>query len=278
MPSFFAALRRIRAIALNSLREAMRQRFFHLLAVLALAMIGGVILMNDFDFGGNELKFAADLGLGGILFFGSILAVVTTAQLFFSELENRTALMVLSRPVSVTEFMLGKFLGSSLLLLFFTVPLYGLLMGLLYWRETFLMMETPLSFDGQRIVAYDGIALSCLFQWLRLSIIASITLLICSFARTLVYSMTVSFFVVVICQLQYLAYEQWYRIINWPVRMAAGSIALMFPNLQLFNIGDGVAQGVVPTGEMVGATLLYGLGYLLIFNALTIFSFRRRLI
>ncbi len=278
MQNIRASLLRIRAIAVNSLREAVRQRIFHLLVVLALAMVGGVLALSDFDFGGDELRFAADIGLGCILFFGSILAIATTAQLFFSEIENRTALMVLSRPVSSVEFMLGKFMGSALLLLFFMVPLYGLLMGLLYWRETTLMGEMPTRFGGERVVAYDGIVIACLFQWLRLSVIAAYTLLICSFARTLMYSMTVSFFVLVICHLQYLAHEQWYRIVNWPIQKAAGAIALIFPNLQVFNIGDGVARGIVPTSDMVVSVLLYGGAYILIFNVLAIISFRRRLI
>lgn len=269
---------RIKAIAVNSLREAVRQRIFYFLAVLALGMVGGVVAMGDFDFGGDELRFAADLGLGCILFFGSILAISATAQLFFSEIENKTALMVLSRPVSSVEFMLGKFLGSALLLLFFIVPLYALLMGLLYWRETTLMAEMPSRFGGERIVTYNGIILACLFQWLRLSVIAAYTLLISSFARTLMYSMTVSFFVLVICHLQYLAQEQWYKIENGPLQKAVGAIGLIFPNLQVFNIGDGVARGVVPSCDMVSAVFTYGCTYILVFNVLAIISFRRRLI
>ena len=100
--------RRIWFIARLTLTEAFRQRFLTVIVLLGIAMIAGVRAMGTFDFGSSELKFTVDLGFGAITFFGTILAVAMTAQLFFAELENRTALTLLARPVRRAEFVFGK--------------------------------------------------------------------------------------------------------------------------------------------------------------------------
>ena len=111
--------RRIWFIARLTLTEAFRQRFLTVIVLLGIAMIAGARAMGTFDFGSSELKFTADLGFGAITFFGTILAVAMTAQLFFAELESRTALTLLARPVRRAEFIFGKFLGVVLALFAF---------------------------------------------------------------------------------------------------------------------------------------------------------------
>ena len=78
------SLRRLRFIAQNTLREAVRQKIFLLLLVLALGLVAGAQFFREFHFGSHELKFLSDLGFGAIAGFGSVLAIVATAQLFFS--------------------------------------------------------------------------------------------------------------------------------------------------------------------------------------------------
>src|SRR5581483_12120307 len=98
-------------IAQNTLREAVRQKLLHFFVGLAIALVVGAQGLRDFNFGAPELKFLADCGYGAMSFFGSAVVIAMTAQLFFSEIENRTALTVLAKPVWRAEFVLGKFLG-----------------------------------------------------------------------------------------------------------------------------------------------------------------------
>ncbi|MFM1748958.1 MAG: hypothetical protein RLZZ188_2624, partial [Verrucomicrobiota bacterium] len=86
------SLGRTSLIARNTLREAARQRLFQFLLLLALALVLGARWLRDFNFGAPELKFLADCGFGAMAFLGSALTIAATAQLFFSEIENRTAL------------------------------------------------------------------------------------------------------------------------------------------------------------------------------------------
>jgi hypothetical protein len=82
------SLRRTLWISRVTFLEAVRQRFFAFLLVLSAAMVLSSVSFRVFDFGHGELKFIADFGFGGMFFFGSVLAVVMTAQLFFSEIDN----------------------------------------------------------------------------------------------------------------------------------------------------------------------------------------------
>ena len=93
-------------IAGNTVLEASRQKLFNFLLLLALALVAGVQGFRDFNFGAPELKFLADFGFGAMAFFGSALTIVATAQLFFSEIEQRTALTLLAKPVWRAEFIL----------------------------------------------------------------------------------------------------------------------------------------------------------------------------
>jgi len=66
-----------------------------------------------------------------------VLTVVTTAQLFFSEIEHRTVWTLLAKPVSRAEFVLGKFAGVALVTGGFCLLVICLLAGVLwlYWRR-----------------------------------------------------------------------------------------------------------------------------------------------
>src|SRR3954469_4467428 len=130
-------------IARNTLQEAARQKLFNFLAILGLGLVASVQYFHDFNFGASELKFIADFGYGAMAFFGAALTIAATAQLFFSEIDNRTALTLLAKPVWRSEFILGKFLGIAALVGMFCVLLTVLLTAVLWWREGELMREFP---------------------------------------------------------------------------------------------------------------------------------------
>lgn len=267
---------RIRTIAKNTFLEAVRQKFFSFLVVIALGIILSSQVFRDFNFGAPELKFIADFGFGAIVLFGSVLAIVATAQLFFSEIENKTAITILAKPVFRSEFIFGKFLGVALLLLVFTAMMTVILSILLFWRESALMEIDPEGFEGGRIVAYRDVFLFGLVQWLKFSILCGITMVIASFSNTNLYSVIISFVVLLICHLQYLAQDAWMQMDFLPVQIAVFLLASIFPNFQVFNIGDQVAMGEAIPLDLALRIVGYALIYVVVFNLLAVFSFRKR--
>jgi len=276
MTSVPFSVRRTLLIAQNTWREATRQRLFNFLLFLALALVLGARWFRDFNFGAPELKFLFDCGLGAMAFFGAALVVTATAQLFFSEIENRTALTLLAKPVWRAEFVLGKFLGAALVAAVFCALLTTLLVAVLWWREGELMRDFPDNFPKGRTVSYQLVALAGLMQWAKLTVLAAFTLLVASFAQTQLFTVVTGFLILVICHLQYLAQDAYSRDGTLLGRSVSGGIAAVFPNFQLFGIADSLNAADAPPLVHVVRVALYGVGYIAAACGLAVFSFRRR--
>jgi len=282
-----SAFRQVIQIARLTFLEAVRQRFFNFLVLLALALIGSASFFRNFDFGPQELRFISDFGLGSIVFFGSILSIVATAQLFFGEIENRTALTMLAKPVRRWSFLAGKVLGVALLMLVFVGLLTVLLGAYLWWREqqliaiyhqAFLDKTWPTDFPDAQRVQFGGLALNALLQWLKFDVLVAITMLVASFSNTNLYTVIVSFFIFLICQLQYIAHDNWTKISSPFLRTLAWLLSKCFPNFQLFAVGELlVFPAKVPVPHLaVVAAIGYGALYIVVFTTLAVGSFRSR--
>jgi len=267
---------RVGLIARITLLEAVRQKLFNFLAVIAVAVVISAQFLRELNFGSSELKFILDFGFGALAFFGSILAVVGAAQLFFGEIENRTALTVLARPVFRSEFILGKFVGISVVLLAFVTLVVVVLIAVLWWRERELMVRLPEDFPAGPLVPYGGLLWYGLLQWLKLGVVVAITIFIASYSQTNLYAVAMSFLVLVVCHLQYLARDAWQHAEGLLARLGAGFVGLLFPNFQLFNLGDRLVGGnAVSAGTVLGVGA-YALVYIAVILGLAVFSFRRR--
>jgi ABC-type transport system involved in multi-copper enzyme maturation permease subunit len=101
---------RVAAIARMGAKEAQTQPLFWgeiVLGSLALLLFA-LIPYNTF---GDDLKVMKDSGLTLITVLGILLAVWSASVSIADELEGRTALTLLSKPVTRRQFILGKFLG-----------------------------------------------------------------------------------------------------------------------------------------------------------------------
>jgi ABC-type transport system involved in multi-copper enzyme maturation permease subunit len=109
----------ISTIALATSKEAVAQPLY-----LLVLLIGGFLLMlfviipyNTF---GEDVKMYKDSGLMTIMVLAILVALWTASVSVADEIEGRTALTLLSKPISRRQFVLGKFLGIvwAVLLLF----------------------------------------------------------------------------------------------------------------------------------------------------------------
>ena len=279
LKSMKPSLLRIFWLARLTFLEAVRQRFFAFLIVLGAAMVLSSFAFRFLDFGHGELKFIADFGFGGLFFFGSILALVMTAQLLFAEIDNRTALTLLAKPVSRTEFLLGKFAGIWIVLGLFVFVLSILLGVMLWgrWQELVILAEQTAKVAPQ--FSLEGVFSHALLQWFRLGVVTSMVLLISTIARTFLFAVVVGAMTIVAGQLQWLAQEALFK----PAELNPFSHALLWlasrllPNLQQFNIGDALAldPSAVATGA-VSAAILSGGFYLIAYLFLASLTFQRR--
>lgn len=264
--------RRVLLLAGQTLREAARQRVFQAAAVVGLVLGTTALWFQQFDFGRSELRFLLDFGLGGMTLVSSLLAVVAMVQLFYGDLESRHLVTVLAKPVRRWEWLVGRWLGVSLMVGVWLAPL-GVAVGLWVWvREGAVLAAV----GGERQVPYGGLAVAVGLLWLRAMVAAAASLAVACLARGSLYALVVSLLVLAIGQLQHLAADAWARadsVFGW---LGAGFVAHAFPNLQVFMIGEGLADGHVVSAAAALTIMTYGLGYSGLYLALAAALFRRR--
>jgi len=108
------------AVALAAFREGLRQPMFWLLAIV------GLVLMFLFPFVpyftlGQDSVMVKEMGYESLTLLALIFGVLTASMSISDEIEGRTAITLMSKPVSRRQFLIGKFLGvylSALVLIF----------------------------------------------------------------------------------------------------------------------------------------------------------------
>jgi ABC-type transport system involved in multi-copper enzyme maturation permease subunit len=103
-------LRRIHAIAENTVREAVRSRVLYVLLFFAITMIGSGVLLSTLSYVERD-RILQDIGLAGIRLFGAAIALFVGVGLIHKEVDRRTIFTILTKPVSRTEFLIGKCAG-----------------------------------------------------------------------------------------------------------------------------------------------------------------------
>jgi ABC-type transport system involved in multi-copper enzyme maturation permease subunit len=102
-------------VAVNTFREAIRDRVLYNLIFFALMMIGAAILVGQISIGIERLVII-NLGLSAISIIGLIMAIFIGVGLVYKEIEKRTLYSLLAKPVRRWEFLVGKYFGLLLTL------------------------------------------------------------------------------------------------------------------------------------------------------------------
>jgi ABC-type transport system involved in multi-copper enzyme maturation permease subunit len=107
-----AAMPKLAAVALSTAKSEMAQPMYAI--VMAIGIFGLLVFVfipyNTF---GDDIKQLKDSGLSLILVLSVLQAVWAASTSVADEVEGKTALTVLSKPVSRRDFILGKFVGIA---------------------------------------------------------------------------------------------------------------------------------------------------------------------
>lgn len=108
-------LTKIYAIAYHTFIEVIRQPIYNILLWVAafwLAFFNPALAAYSLDIG-NDIKIAKDVGMSTLLLVGLLLSVFSATGVITREIETRSILTVISKPVSRLTFLLGKYLGVA---------------------------------------------------------------------------------------------------------------------------------------------------------------------
>lgn len=109
------SLAAVRRVAVAVFRESVRDRVPYSLVIFAVVLMAASFLMSRLT-AGQDLKVIKDLGLATMNAMGLLIAIFIGTGLVAKEVERRSIYAVLSKPVSRSSFLVGKFAGLALTL------------------------------------------------------------------------------------------------------------------------------------------------------------------
>src|SRR5213082_1709131 len=278
---------RVLAITANTLTELTRLKVFYVLLVFALLLIGSSIFMAQFTFQ-QEFQILKDISLGAMSIFTSLLAIIATARLIPQDIEDRTVYTILAKPVPRFEYLLGKIGGVLLLLAISTVVMSAVFLAVLYIREQSVLHMTLRQMssapreqvdDTLRAVRSSGLNLDLfpgiIIIYLKACLLAALTLFVSTFATTNIFTIVVMAFIYFIGHLQATAREYWLQEHSSGLlsRIFLAIVALLFPDLQAFNLVDDIVAGTAISLALFTKTAALGIFYTTIYTLLAAFVF-----
>ncbi len=250
---------KIRAIAFNTFKEAIRDRILYLLLFFAAVCIIFSRILALLTVG-DRAKIITDVGLASLSLFGVLMAILIGTGLVYKEIDKRTIYTLLSKPIQRYQFLLGKYLGL-LLTLFVMLVLMALIFLVLL-----LLYNYPVG--GSFFIAI-------LFIFLELCLITAVAMLFSCFSTPILSTLfSLSFYLI--------GHISWgletllNKIPQGGGKTLARFLYVFLPDLENFNFKTEVVHHLPIPPKIILFSTLYGLFYTVFILALAIIVFRRR--
>lgn len=249
-------------VAINTFREAVRDRVLYNLVFFALLMIGAAILVGQISIGIDRLVII-NLGLSAISVFGLVMAIFIGVGLVYKEMEKRTLYSVLAKPVRRWQFLTGKYLG---LLLTLTVNTGFMTLGL----------AAALFFVGRPFVGSDvSILVAIYFILLQLALVTALALLFSCFTTPMLSTLyTLGFYITGVFAAD--IHDIGDLTKSAGVKFIARLIYYLVPNFHNFNVIDLASHGEHIPFALVAQNTAYAAVYvsIVLLAASAVFSAR----
>ncbi len=265
-------------IARATTKEAIRQPLFILLVLISTAVLGLNTFMPFFTLE-DDVKMLKECGLATLLIAGALIAVWTAGTSITSEIEGKTAMTLLSKPVTRRQFIVGKYVGIIQAVMWLFLTLTIIFSSLIFYKVGYDQKERseevsavfqwksvggvdiiPIPHpDRMKVVnqVLPGIALS----FLQVCVLAAISVTVAT-RLPMVVNLVICFAIFVIGNLTPLMVQQSDTIIgNEFVTFIARLFATALPSLEAFNIYAAVSTGSQVPPSYLGWSFLYAAAY-----------------
>ena len=225
-----ASLSRTWAIALNTFREATRNRVLAVLVLFAVGLMGFSIVLGELSLH-EEVRVIEDIGLAGISLVGLVIALFLGVNLLSKELDKKTVFFVIPKPLFRAEFLLGKLLGLAVTLAVL-VALMSAILALVLATE-----------GGQADVALLRAELLVL---LELWLVIAVAMLFSSFSSPYLSAMfTASLWVIGRNSGELRAFAQG-KLAGTPIGLVLDGFAAVLPDFHSFYVSGAMLGGDTP--------------------------------
>ena len=254
------ALPKLSAICWGTAKEALSQPLFYVLLACGAFTILILPVIPYYTFG-EDVKMVKEAGLTIIMILSIVLAVWTASVSVSEEIEGRTALTVLSKPIRRWHFILGKFAGIIVPVALMFIVLGALFLGTVSFKVVYDARESSqpeptwrqCAFEMEKIVPGLGLA------FMEAVVMASISVAISTRLPMLPN--------LVICGSIYALGHLVPTLVNSAVGQleyvpfVANLLATVLPMLEHFTVYGAISTGKMISWEYVGWAGLYCLLY-----------------
>ncbi len=284
-------------IARATCKESTRQPIFLFLMAVVMIVICANVWVPFFSLG-EDTKMYKDCGLATILIAGMLVAVYTASNSIADEIEGKTAMTLLSKPITRWQFVVGKYLGILQTLYWLIVPMSVVLLCLTFYKTGYDLKES-----GRGTVEYFSrgpeFDMGSFVVWLpqpNMELLTSAAKLIPSLIMTLLESAMIAgvsvaistrlpmvvnivtcFAIFVVAHLTPILVkaseeQQSLELVAFVARM----FSLVLPQLEFFNTSPAVSTDRWVTPDYVGYAFLYALFYCIAMGLLSLILFEDR--
>lgn len=251
---------RILAVARNGFQEVLRDKILYIVGLFILILILGAILLPPISVGADQ-KIFLDLGISAISLVGAIVAIFVGTGLINKEIEKRTVLVLIPKPVTRAEFIIGKHLGLSavIFVLLSTMTVFYLIL--------LSLLKIPYNLGS--------ILIAVAFILLELALLIAVAMTFGVFTSSILATLF-SFGVYIMGHLSRDLLQLGKITDNPGVKQITRVLYAIVPDLERLNLKNGAVYNILPpTGELLSA-LIYALLYIIFLLTVTILIFSRR--
>jgi len=216
---------------------------------------------------------AVDVGLSVVSLSGLIIIFFFSIHMVSYDLERKTIYLILSKPISKGQYILGKYLGLVAI-----VMVSSAVLGACSFFSVKLAMIDVVSIPQN--FAWPTFFLSLAYQTLALFIVLAIAFVCISVT-------THPFTAILLCMMGYFIGQNVERVLHIITRghlfqdnplllRLMKSTAWLFPNLAAFDLKTAAAYGLPVDLAYLGWTGIYGFSYIAGCLILAMFIFQRR--
>jgi ABC-type transport system involved in multi-copper enzyme maturation permease subunit len=251
---------RIWAIAANGFREVIRDRILYFIGFFALLMAFALRLLPEIAVGTHQ-KIFLDLGLAAIGLLGVIVAVFVGTGLINKEIDKRTILVLIPKPLSRAEFILGKHLGLSWVL--------AVMLGVMLVIYLLMLLGMKVSFQALPLIV------SVFYLGLELILIAAVAIAFGVFTSSILATL-MTFGVYLMGHISKDLIQLGIISKNPNILAITKNIYLILPDLERLNFRNEAVYGLLPSADVLMGNALYSLVYTGLLLGISILIFSRR--
>jgi Cu-processing system permease protein len=262
----------IGVIAINVFRESVRDKVLYNLVLFAILLIAASLVIGELT-AGQDVKIIKDLGLTATSIFGLFIAVFIGIGLVSKEVERRSIYALLSKPITRSQLVLGKYAGLAVTLAVNIAVMAAALYVVLAYMRWGIAPDVERAWDAPAIDPALLVAIALIL--VELLLVTAIAIFFSTFSTPLLSAaLTFALFVVGHFSADLRNFQ---NVVGSPAvgRIARG-LYWVLPNLAQFDVKASVVHGQRVAPGYVGVAVAYAAVYIALLLTISTSVFARR--